>query len=122
MLFKDVRYAVEGDADDGQAQREEQDELYFSADRHGAADNDGNGKDDEEQVGKNVARGHGDELHVALTALSAWIGQDLPIVVERLAFGEVTDDDGNKGEEEGPAEGDEGGLVGALPGDAGKAL
>lgn len=99
----DVGDAVERDAHNGEAEGEEEHELDLALDLHVAAQEDGDGEDDEHEVGEDVAGGHGDELDVALAALAAGIGEDLPVVVEGPALDEVADDDGDEGGEQGPA-------------------
>lgn len=120
-LLDDVGNAVEGNTDDAKAEGEEEGELDLVLDRHAAAQDDGDGEEDEEQVGEDVARGRGDELGVALAAAGAGVREDLPVVGKGTAFGQVAYDDGGKGEEEEPADDDKGAVVGAFPGDVGEA-
>lgn len=71
-----------------------------------ALDDDWNGKDDEHQVGKDVASGHGDELDIALATLTTGVRQDLPVMLKGIAFGKIANDDGDEGEPKGPSNGD----------------
>jgi hypothetical protein len=110
-----VRNSVDGDCHNGQAERKEEEELELSAELHVALDNDGDGKDDEHQVGEDVAGGHCDELDIALATLTTRVRQDLPVVSEGVAFGEIANNDGNEGETQGASDGDEGVVMGSLP-------
>lgn len=47
MVLENVWYAIESHADDRKAQREEQDELNLSTNRHRAADDERNRENDE---------------------------------------------------------------------------
>lgn len=71
-----------------------------------ALDDDGNGENDEHQVGENVAGGHGDELDVALATLTAGVRQDLPVMFKGIALGKIANDDGDEGEPKGPSDSD----------------
>ena len=101
VLPDDVGHSVEGGDDDGEVKGEEENELDLALERHRAAQDDGDREDDEEDVGEDVARGESKELGETLTALGAWVGEDLPVVVEGLAFGEVADDDGYESQDDG---------------------
>lgn len=114
-----MRNSVDGDCHNGQAERKQDEELELPAKLHVALDNDGDGEDDEHQVGEDVAGGHCDELDIALATLTTRVRQDLPVVSEGVAFGEIADDDGDEGEAEGASDGDEGVVMGSLPGKVG---
>lgn len=90
--------SVDGDCHNGQAERKQDEELELPAKLHVALDNDGDGEDDEHQVGEDVAGGHCDELDIALATLTTRVRQDLPVVSEGVAFGEIANDDGDEGE------------------------
>lgn len=81
------------------------------------ADDHGDGEENEEEVGDDVADGHGDELGVALAALTSRVRKDLPVHVEGPAFDEVGDDDGDEGGDEGDPNEDEGYFIRTLPAD-----
>lgn len=66
-------------------------------------ENDWNGEGDEEQVGDDIAGPHRDELRVALTTFGSGVWHDLPVMVERLAFGQGSNDDGDEGHSEEPS-------------------
>lgn len=113
----DLRDAVDGDSDHNKTETEEEDQLNLALGRHLAAEDDRDGDEDEEQVRDDVADGHGEELRVPLAALAAGVGEDLPVVGEGLALGEVADDDGDEGSDEGGADDEQGDVVRPLPGD-----
>lgn len=94
----DVHNSVDGNCHNGQAEGKEDEELELPAKLHMALDNDGDGKDDEHQVGEDVADGHGDELDIALSALTTRVRQDLPVMSEGVAFGDIANDNGEEGE------------------------
>ena len=71
-----------------------------------ALDDQGDGENDEKQVGKDVAGGQGDELDEALTTLTAGVRQDLPVMLEGMTLDEIANDDGDEGEAEGASDGD----------------
>lgn len=64
-----MRDAVDGHADDAKGKGEEQDQLDLAGQAHLGTDDHGDGEEDEEEVGNNIADGHGNELGVALAAL-----------------------------------------------------
>lgn len=90
--------------------------MSLALQAHAAADNDWNGKDNEEEVREDVANGHGYKLCVALSTLAAWVGCDLPVVGEGLAFGKIRDDDRYEGRDENEADDGEAYVVGSSPG------
>jgi hypothetical protein len=113
---EDLRDAVEGDGYHYEGEGEEEDELDFAFGGVLAAEDDGDGEEDEEEVGDDVAHGHGEELGVPLTALTAGVREDLPVVGKGAALGEVADDDGDEGCGEGAADEQQADVVGPLPG------
>ena len=82
---------------------------------HAGHCDDGDRKDDEDNVCKDVGDTHGHQLGITLAAVWAWIGNDLPIMGEGLTLGEGCDDDADKGEGEVPADDLEGGLIRPFP-------
>ena len=58
---------------------------------------------DENNIRNHVAGAHGHELSDALSAHRSWVWNDLPVVIERLTFGEGCDDDCNERDEQEPA-------------------
>ena len=117
MRADDLRDAVDGDGDDDEAEGEEEHELDLALGRHLAAEDDGDGDEDEEQVRDDVADGHGQELRVPLATLAAGVGEDLPVVGEGSALGQVADDDGDESSDQGGADDEQGDVVRTLPGD-----
>lgn len=97
LVTEDVGDAAEGDADGDEGEAEEQGEHGFARERHVRVKDEGDGEDDEEEVGRYVGNGHGEELGVALPALRAGVGDDLPVVRYGAALSEVGDHDGNHG-------------------------
>ncbi|KFY15896.1 hypothetical protein V491_05518, partial [Pseudogymnoascus sp. VKM F-3775] len=97
VVAEDVGDTAEGYADRNEREAEEHGEHGLAGERHVGAEDEGNGKDDEEEVGRYVGYGHGDELGVALPALGAGVGDDLPVLRDRAALSEVGDHDGNHG-------------------------
>lgn len=97
MVAEDGGHAAEGDADGDEGEAEEQCEHGFAWERHVRVEDEGDGEDDEEEVGRYVGYGHGDELGVALSAFGAGVGDDLPVVRDGAALDEVGDYDGNHG-------------------------
>lgn len=78
---------------------------------HARERDDGDRKDDEHDIRDNVGNAHGHELSVTLSTMWSWVGDNLPVVGEGVAFGEGGDDDADEGEEEVPADDLEGDLV-----------
>ena len=64
---------------------------------HGRFEDYGYGEANNQEIGDDVARTHSNELSVAFPAFRTWIGEYLPIVVERLTFGKSCDDNSDKG-------------------------
>ena len=71
--------------------------MKLALQTHMALEDNGYWEEDEKQVGENVAGGHCDKLCVALAALAVGDRQYLPVLIERLAFGQIAYDDGHKG-------------------------
>ena len=71
-------------------------------DWHMRVEHNGNGKANKNYVGDDVGRTHGDELRDALSACCTWVWDDLPVVIERLTFGQRRDDYGDKGSRKEP--------------------
>ena len=90
--------------------------------RQPAARDDRHGEDDQQQVREDVARRDGQQLRVALAAARARVGRNLPVVGERLALGEVGDQDGEEGGREGDARDAQQEGVALLAGRAGEAV
>ena len=122
VLAKDVRYPVQCHAHDAEAQREQEQELDLSFQSHVATQDDGDGKDDEQQVRHDVANCHGQHLDEALPALAAGIGEYLIVVVERPAFSEVGNQDRGEGGAQSASDEKQRDLVGAFPAGASQAL
>lgn len=96
-----VRDAVDGDADDAKGEGEEQDQLELAGQAHLGADNHRDGEENEEKVGNDIADGHGEELDVALAALTSRVRKNSRVHAEGPAFDDVGDDDGDEGGDEG---------------------
>lgn len=110
VLLDNAGGAVDGDADNAQAQREEEDKLDLAFDGLVAEEDDWNREEDEQEVRDDVAHGHGQQLGKALSTVAARVGIDSPVVGEGLALSQVADHDGDKGGYENAANGDEGDL------------
>ena len=67
-------------------------------------EHDGYGKADEDYISDYVACAHGNELSYALSAHRPWIWDDLPVMVERLAFGQSCNDYCDESDDEEPAD------------------
>ncbi len=104
----DVRHAIDGDDDGREAEREQEHEMELSLRPHGAAEDDGDGKDDQGQVRHDIADGHGQELRIPLAAPAPGVRKHLPVVGEGLAFGQAAYHDGDEGGEKEASEVDEG--------------
>jgi hypothetical protein len=87
-----------------------------------AGDDDGDREDDEHNVCSDIASSHCDELNEALPALTTRVWENLPVMAEWVALGEIADDNANKCNEEGPSDYDEDHLMRALPCGAGETL
>ena len=57
----------------------------------------------DQEIGNDIARTHGDELSIAFPAFRSWVWDNLPVMAERLAFGESCDDDSDECNGEEPA-------------------
>ena len=64
---------------------------------HVGFEDDGNGEADEDDVGDDIACGHCNELRYSLSAHRARVWNDLPVMVEWLAFGQSRNDDCDEG-------------------------
>lgn len=111
----DVRHAIDGDDDGGEAEREQEHELELELRPHGAAEDDGDGEEDQGQVRHDIADGHGQELRIPLATPSPWIRKHLPVVGEGLAFGQAANHDGGKGGDKEATEKDKGQVIGPSP-------
>lgn len=60
-------------------------------------EDDWNGKGNKEQVGDDITGSHRNELRITLTTFGAGVWHNLPVVVERLAFGQGSNDYGGEG-------------------------
>ena len=60
------------------------------------SENDGYREGDEQDVGNDISRAHGDQLRVVLSTLRTRIGHDLPVVAKRLTLGKSGDDNCNE--------------------------
>ena len=111
----DVGDSVQCDGDRAQAKREEEDKLDLPPEAHLALDDDRDGEEDEQKIGKHVAGGHGYDLGEALPALRTGVWQYLPVMGEGTAFGQVGDDDGDKRGYQSAADGEQRQSVRPLP-------
>lgn len=94
------RDSVSGDGDENGRQEEQRDQGYLFRNAHGGLPDQRDGEDDQNQVGNHVADAHDNELHQAFATFGAGIRHDLPIMIERLTFGEGSDNDANIGDNE----------------------
>lgn len=51
-----------------------------------------------------------------MATLTTRVRQDLPVMSKGVALGEIANDNGDEGEAEGASDGDEGVVMGSLPG------
>ena len=109
-------------ADEQKRSAEEKDQDNLAAEGDMRADDDGNGKCDKKDISDDVTGTHGDQLGKALAALRSRIRHNLPIVIERTAFTEGSDDDGKKGDDEEDTDAMEDALVTLSPGVVKRAL
>ena len=65
-----------------------------------ALQHDGHGKRHQQEVGHDVARRRDDQVNIALAALAAGVGQDLPVPREGVALSEGGDKNTNEGYDE----------------------
>lgn len=63
---------------------------------HGRFEDNGYWEANDQEVGNDVARTHSDELGIAFPAFRSWVWDYLPVVAERLAFGESCDDNSDE--------------------------
>jgi len=92
-----MRHAIQRHRYRRQTQREQQYKLKLSFRRQHRPYDDRDRETDEQQVGEHIRDGHGQKLGITLATAAAWVGEDLPVVGEGAAFGQVGDDDGNEG-------------------------
>lgn len=64
---------------------------------HGRFEYNGYWEAHDQKIGNDIARTHGNELSSALPAFRSWIWDYLPVVAERLTFGESRDDHSDEG-------------------------
>lgn len=63
---------------------------------HGRFENNGNWEANDQEISNYITRTHGDELGIAFPAFRSWVWDYLPVVTERLAFGESCDDNSDE--------------------------
>lgn len=51
----------------------------------------------DQEIGNDITRTHGNELSIAIPAFCSWVWDYLPVVAERLALGESCDDYSDEG-------------------------
>ena len=64
---------------------------------HGRFEDDWYWEANDQEIGNDIARSHGNELDIAFPAPRSWVWDYLPVVVERLTFREGGDHDSDEG-------------------------
>lgn len=64
---------------------------------HSRFEDNGYWEADDQEIGNDITRTHGNELSVTTSTFRSWVWDYLPVVAERLAFGESRDDYSNEG-------------------------
>ena len=77
--------------------------MDLALDLHMTLQDDGDREEDEQQICQDVANSHCEEMRISLTAGAARIRKNLPVILSRSTFGEVTNDNGGKSSDENPA-------------------
>lgn len=89
--------------------------IYLPFKGHVRFQNNRNWEADEYQIGHPIARGHRDELRHTLPAHRARVRDNLPVVVERLTFGQSRNHHSDEGDEQKPADASKTDLIRLLP-------
>ena len=114
--MRDDRFdTVTRDANEDERKTKEEDQGQLAFEVHVRSHDNRDRKDDEDEIGDDVGRAHGEELNGTLTALRARVGYHLPVVVIRLTLGLSGDDNSNEGDEEEPTDDLEADLIGSPP-------
>ena len=110
----------DGDQDDRHGEEKAQGDLPLGL--HGRAKDDRDRESDQQEICHNVAAAHRDDLREAGPAVRAWVGSDLPVVGDGMAFTQRGSDDTYKSQDEKDADAVQDCLVAFGPDVLGKAL
>jgi hypothetical protein len=111
----DKWYSSASDNDENNGEGEKGGKGKLPLKRHHRPEDDGNREGDKQDVCNNIGNPHGKELCVALSALRSWIRDNLPVLPERVAFCQCSNEYSNEGDEEEYANATQAPFVTLLP-------